>query len=98
MDNFKKYFIRTIKMNYPSSFDTFISETDKHYKLISADTAFAKNSKNPIDKRLDFSSYFLAFIKTLDELGQPFEQIKRMCIEIATDYVKPKNKIQTFIK
>ena len=73
-------------------------ETEKHYKQISIDTDFAKTSKNPIDKRLDFCSYFLALIKTLDKRGEPFETIREICLEITIEYVRPKNKIQFFLK
>ena len=58
MDNYKIYFKRFIKDNYPNDFDKIISGTDNHYNIISADTTFAKTSKNPVDRRLDFCSYF----------------------------------------
>lgn len=98
MSNYKKYFIKYIKANYPNDFDRIIADTESNYKLISADTTFAKTSKNPIDKRLDFSSYFLALIKTLDTHAETFENIRKICLQITTDYVQPKNKIQGFFK
>ena len=98
MDNYRKYFTKSIKDNYPNDFAKVIADTDKHYTNISPDTKFASTSGNPIDKRLDFSSYFLAFIKTLDEKGETFDTIRKICLEIVIEYVKPKNKIQAFLK
>jgi hypothetical protein len=98
MGDYKKYFIIFIKENYPSEFANIIADTENHYKIISRDIAFAKSSKNPIDKRLDFCSYFLALIKTLDEKGESFENIRKICLQITTEYVQPKNKIQEFFK
>lgn len=98
MEEYRKYFIRSLKANYPKEFDIVIANTDKYYKHISTDTTFAKTSTNPLDKRLDFSSYFLALIKTLDEKGETFDTIRDICLETITDYVKPKNKLQEFFK
>ncbi|MEZ4903911.1 MAG: L-2-amino-thiazoline-4-carboxylic acid hydrolase [Spirosomataceae bacterium] len=98
MENYRKYFIWFVKANYPTEFEKIISDTDNHYKIISADTTFAKTSNNPIDKRLDFSSYFLALVKTLDERNEKFENIRKICLQITTEYVQPKSKIQEFFK
>lgn len=98
MGNYRKYFIQFIKENYPNEFDNLIEITDNNYKFISADSAFAKTSRNPIDKRLDFCSYFLALINTLDEMGEEFETIRKICLQITTEYVKPKSKAQEFFK
>jgi len=98
MDNYRKYFKQFVKENYPNDFDNILAETNRHYTIISIDTAFSKTSKNPVDKRLDFCSYFLALIKTLDERGEPFENIRKICLQITTEYVQPKSKIQGFFK
>ena len=98
MNSYKKYFIKTIRDKFPDKFDKIIADTGNHYKHISADTDFARTSKNPIDKRLDFCSYFLALIKTLDNNGETFDSIREICLEITTEYVRPKNKIQAYIK
>ena len=71
---------------------------EKHYALISADTRFAATSKNPIDRRLDFCAYFLALIKTLDEQGDSFENIRTICLGVAMEYVRPKSKFQEMLK
>jgi hypothetical protein len=98
MDNFKKYFLQAIRKNYPKESTELITETENHFSQISKDTRFAATSKNPIDRRLDFSAYFLALVKTLDERGESFERIREICLEIVIEYVKPKNKFQQFLK
>lgn len=98
MDNYRNFFIQFVKETYPNEYDSIIRETDNHYKIISLDTNFAKTSKNPIDQRLDFSSYFLALIKTLDTKGESFENIRKICLQITTEFVQPKNKVHVFFK
>ncbi|HEU5168155.1 MAG TPA: L-2-amino-thiazoline-4-carboxylic acid hydrolase [Chitinophagaceae bacterium] len=98
MGNYRKYFIAGVMKNLPRRPDDIIIKVDAHYKIISADTAFAAKSSNPIDKRLDFCAFFLALIKTLDEQGESFETTRKICLEIVTEYVKPKNKFQQFVK
>jgi hypothetical protein len=98
VSNYRKYFIQAIRENYPNEFDKIIEDTDHNYGNISFDTNFASTSPNPLDKRLDFCSYFLALIKTLDENGETFDNIRKVCNEIVSEYVRPKNKIQQFFK
>lgn len=98
MDDYRKYFRQFVKEYYPKDFDNILADTEKNYNIISTDTAFAATSKNPIDRRLDFSSYFLALIKTLDEKSETFENIRKICLQITTEYVQPKSKIQEFFK
>ena len=98
MTNYRKYFVAGIRKNFPGHSDAIITKTDVHYKIISADTSFAARSANPIDKRLDFSAYFLALIKTLDEQGEKFETTRKICLEIVIEYVRPKNKLQQLLK
>lgn len=98
MGDYKKFFRQFVKENYPIDFDNILADTEKHYRIISTDTAFAKTSKNPVDRRLDFSSYFLALIKTLDERKESFENIRKICLQITIEYVQPKSKIQEFLK
>jgi hypothetical protein len=98
MRGFKKYFSETIRIRYPEAAGRIISETDTNYNAISIDTEFAKTSGNPIDKRLGFTSYFLALIKTLENRGESFASIRKICLEIVTEYVRPKNKLQQYLK
>ena len=98
MANYEKYFIKAIQVNFPHKSARIIANVEDHFKVISPDIHFAATSKNPIDKRLDFCAYFLALIKTLDEQGESFEVTRRICLEVVTAYVGPKNKIQQFFK
>lgn len=98
MAAYKKYFIRFIHEHYPTEADDIMVLTNKHYEVISIDTKFAKTSKNPVDKRLDFCAYFLALIKTLDERGETFERIRKICLDITIEYVKPTNKVHAYFK
>ena len=98
MADCKRYFIATIKKEFPGHADEIITRTEAHYIAFSVDTSFAASSRNPIDKRLDFCAYFLALIKTLDEQGEHFETTRKICLEIVTEYIKPKNKLQQILK
>jgi hypothetical protein len=98
MTTWRKYFIQSIKKNFRDVSDDIILATDRHFSIISRDTNFAATSPNPIDKRLDFSAYFLALIKALDESGESFETIRRVSLEIVTEFVRPKNRFQQFMK
>ena len=98
MDDYKKYFHRTIKTNFPCQADKLLLTIEDNFKIISADTSFAATSKNPLDRRLNFSAYFLSLIKSLDQQGESFDTIRKISLDVVTDYVKPKNKIQQFIK
>lgn len=98
MKGYRKYFIKGTRINFPRSADEIISETDQNFNSISADISFAARSPNPVDRRLDFAAYFLAFIKTLDRKGESFESIRNISLEIVLDYVRPKNKFQQILK
>lgn len=95
---YKHFFSINIQRHYPYEFEALITSIENHYQNISTDTLFAAASKNPIDNRLDFCSYFLALIKTLDEKGESFETIRKICLEIVIEYVRPKNKFQEILK
>jgi len=98
MSNYKKYFASAIRKYFPDRSATLIAEVEHQYEIIAVDTRFAATSKNPIDKRLDFCSYFLSLIKVLDLQGVSFDSIRQICLEIVTEYVRPKNKIQLLFK
>lgn len=98
MYDYRRYFKRVIEVNFPIEPGKLLLATDAYYKIISVDTTFALSSANPIDRRLGFSAYFLSFIKALDQQGESYESIRRMCLEAVTDYVRPKNKFQQALK
>lgn len=98
MGGYRKFFVNSISRLYADNAETLLATTDNHFIAISVDTAFAQRSANPVDHRLGFSAYFLAFIKTLDEQGVSFENIRTICLEIVTAYVMPKNLLQQYLK
>lgn len=95
---YRQYFIKAIEVNFPDRASGIITSVDNHFIEIYEDVRFAATSENPIDKRLDFSAYFLALIKKLDEQGESFELIRKVCLEVVTDYVRPRSKFQKVIK
>jgi hypothetical protein len=95
---YKKYFIKTIQDTYPETYPIIIDQVNIHYTAISQDIQFSLTSRNPIDRRLDFCAYFLALIKTLDQQGETFEDIRKICLEVVTAYVQPKNRLQRYGK
>jgi hypothetical protein len=98
MNSYKAYFVRSVEKNFPGNAEQLIAAIDSTFKIISKDVSFAATSENPVDKRLDVSAYFLSLIKTLDAHGETFETIRRICLEIAAEYVRPKNKFQMLLK
>ena len=48
MGNYKRYFTEAVANDYPTNAGFLITEIDKNFKHISADTNFAANSSNPI--------------------------------------------------
>src|SRR6187551_3161889 len=98
MDNSKKYFASAIRKHFPDRSASIIAEVDHQFQIISVDTRFAATSKNPIDRRLDFCAYFLSLIKVLDLQGESFDSIRKICLEVVNEYVRPKNKFQLFLK
>jgi hypothetical protein len=96
--DYRKYFVKGIRKNFPEQADEIIALTDTNFTLISVDTSFAATSTNPIDRRLDFAGYFLALIKALENQGFLFEKIREISLEIVIDYVRPKNKFQELLK
>ncbi|MEK6152135.1 L-2-amino-thiazoline-4-carboxylic acid hydrolase [Flavobacteriaceae bacterium 3-367] len=95
---YKKHFKRILAKQFPESHDSIIRDADKIYMQVSKDTKFSKSSSNPLDKRLEVMAYFLATIQTLEEKQTDFQIIKTVCIEIALDYVRPKNRFQKSLK
>ena len=98
MKNYKKYFKKAIQNNFPNNSEHLLSEIERDFQILSEGIKFSFNSKNPMDKRLDFSAYFLALIKVLDKAGVNFARIREISLEIVTEYVRPKNKIQELLK
>ncbi|RKN80036.1 hypothetical protein D7Z94_17490 [Ulvibacterium marinum] len=83
---------------FPELYDSILQDTENRYWQISKDTNFSKKSTNPLDKRLDLMAYFLATILTLREKRFDFQTIKSVCMEIALEFVRPKNGLQKWLK
>ncbi|MHA8059171.1 L-2-amino-thiazoline-4-carboxylic acid hydrolase [Aquirufa nivalisilvae] len=96
MKAFHPYFLPTLVTHYQQEAGEILARMDQLYTEI-YDTSLA-TSKNPIDKRLSFSAYFLAMIQCLDEKGESYERIRQVCLLIANDFVQPKNSFQRLIK
>jgi hypothetical protein len=98
MKGYRKYFKDHLRRNYPDKFPALVARVEAHYQLISRDTTFSFRSPNPIDRRLDFSAYFLALIKTLVQEAESYDRIREICLAIVTDFVRPKNRFQAWLK
>ena len=98
MKNFERYFRQSIQVHYPQDFANLIRDIAKEFNTIKADVAFASTSQNLVDRRLLFTSYFLAFIKVMEKRGESYETIRKISLQIVNEYVRPKNRIQRFLK
>lgn len=96
--SFKKFFHRAIRQRYPAQAETLVAELDARYAILKEEVAFAKKSANPVDRRLDFTACFLALVQVLEKQGEPFEEIREICLEITHEYVRPKNAVQAWLK
>ena len=95
---FIKFFKKSLEKHFSQQSLVLLNEIGERYKVLSADTRFASTSSNPIDKRLDFSAYFLALIQTLENRNHSYEEIKSICMEVTIDYVSPRNGLQKWLK
>lgn len=95
---FKKHFHSAIQRRYPAQAETLVSELEARYAFLKKEVAFAKKSANPVDRRLDFTACFLALVQVLEKQGEPFEEIREICLEITHEYVRPKNAVQAWFK
>jgi len=90
---FKEYFHRAINTRYPQQGTTLISTIETRFKILQPDIDFVLTSKNPVDRRIKIAAYFLACIDVLDKAGETHETIRKLMLEIANNYVRPKNFI-----
>lgn len=96
--NYKKYFHQSLRQHYPTDHTQLCEAIETRYQAIFPDVAFARRSSNPIDRRLDFTAYFLATIQVLEKRGESFERIREICLDITHTYVRPKNGLQAWLK
>jgi hypothetical protein len=96
---YKVYFHQELDRQFPSETSAQIrASIDARYQRIFPDVAFARKSANPMDRRLDFSAYFLATIQVLESRGESFDRIRQICLNITHEYVRPKNGFQSWLK
>lgn len=98
MKQYRKYFTTALRSKYPTDAEALSDSLDQEFAHLLPDVKFAKTSSNPIDRRLIFCAYFLALIKTLDNRGESFEQIRSISLDVVKEYVRPKNEFQKFLK
>jgi hypothetical protein len=99
MKNYRKFFENQLHSFYPEKDITeLMTVIDLTYREISKDIAFVPRSRNPMDRRLDVCAYFLATVMVLEKQGEPFETIRQIMLAIANDFVRPKNKVQAWLK
>ena len=94
---YQKYFLRALEHHFPDA-SGVMKEVEGRYQVIAKETSFARTSSNPMDRRLDFTAYFLALIQVLEVRNWGFDEIKAICLDITHDYVRPKNKWQRWTK
>jgi hypothetical protein len=95
---FRKFFVKGIEKKFPDDSEAIINEVDEQFKNLSKDTQFASTSGNPMDKRLDFSAYFLALIQVLEKRNLTYDEIKNTCLEITHAYVTPRSAFKKWMK
>jgi hypothetical protein len=95
---YRKHFDDELRRRYPSAFGAIIAEIEARYRANYPDIAFARNSSNPVDRRLDFCAYFLATIQTLEARGAVFDEIREVCLAVTEAYVRPANAWQRWLK
>ncbi|MCB0525783.1 MAG: L-2-amino-thiazoline-4-carboxylic acid hydrolase [Saprospiraceae bacterium] len=95
---FLKFFHRSIRKHYPAQAEILIEQLKIHYSVLKQEVAFSKSSTNPVDRRLDFTACFLALVLLLENKGESFIQIREICLEITKEYIRPKNKLQAWMK
>ena len=98
MKRYRKYFKKAIEADYTAESEVLLKQIDKEFDRIKQDVNFASTSPNPVDKRLLFTAYYLAFIAALDERGETYENIRKISLQIVNAYVQPKNRFQKFMK
>lgn len=98
MKHYKEYFKQSIEANYPRTSKDLLLQIEHEFNTLKEDVNFANTSQNLVDRRLLFTSYFLAFIVILDKQGESYEKIREISLQIVHEYVRPKNRFQKFMK
>ncbi|MGJ5816734.1 L-2-amino-thiazoline-4-carboxylic acid hydrolase [Paludibaculum fermentans] len=92
------YFQEELRRRFPAAHSRLCAEIDEQYRAIAPDVAFARLSSNPMDRRLDFCSYFLATILILERHGESPETIRDTCLAVTRAFVQPRNSWQRWLR
>lgn len=95
---YRSYFVKALRKHLPVNGEIVVDQVDDEYRRLKPQVAFAQYSVNPIDRRLDFTAYFLAAIIVMDRNGRSFDEIRSVCLEIVLGYVQPRSSFQTWLK
>lgn len=71
---------------------------EARHAVIAPDVAFARESANPVDRRLGFCAWFLATIQVLEGRGESFDLIREFCLAVTVEYVRPKSAWGRWVK
>lgn len=90
----RDYFRREWDRQYPGEW----AAVEARHAVIAPDVAFARESANPMDRRLVFCAWFLATIQVLEGRGETFDLIREFCLGVTVEYVRPKSAWRRWLK
>ncbi|MEK6783219.1 MAG: L-2-amino-thiazoline-4-carboxylic acid hydrolase [Bacteroidota bacterium] len=93
-----RYFKPVLEKHYPIQSNSILAKMKKEFDALDNDLHFAIHSKNPMDRRIPLCGLFLSLVKVLDIQGEGYEKIRSTCLEVAMEFVTPKNSFQKKIK
>lgn len=96
--DFPPYFHRQLRLSYPATASALIAQTESNFQSLLPEISFARNSSNPIDRRLTFCAYFLATIQTLESHQATYEEIRALCLSVTEAYVQPRNAFTKLLR
>jgi hypothetical protein len=94
----KVIFRKTLEANHPEESHTIWHTTDTEFRELQTQLSFIRESKNPMDSRLETAALFLALITTMHKKSYSFDEIRSICLKIASELVRPKSKFHFFLK
>lgn len=94
----KIIFRKTLNHYHPQQFTSLWADAEKEFNALQPHLEFIKKSKNPMDARLEVAALFLALIKSMRNHSFNFSDIRTVCLAIARELVRPKNKMQFLLK
>ena len=95
---YQKFFSHALQKHFPQKHNSLQSQIDLEFGSLQPDIRFGATSSNPMDRRMNIAGYFLATIKALDKAGVDYDSIRNIVLEIAHEYVQPRNRFHLFLK